>query len=303
MKLLSWNVQGAFPKFGNCQRIKDQIWYLDKIAKKPDIIALNEVNRFQHDLWIEELTKIGYSDIVHTLDWAKELGESNVPPHQDFDHVNGNLIAVHETSEVGSFNLQKPSIRNGPWEDAVLKDWSTNFPEKILNATVQINNSTVDLWNIRAIPGNMWGEEKIKILENVFNRIKKSEFERSTLTGDFNSPKGETPGGTVVPWGLDRENFIRGRWVEAELMVLDSIENLGMVDVFRNYHGYGDLDVLDVSHATQTDEPLRVPPDEVRGKRFDHLLASKELNPGNCYYEQAGFFCSDHAPLIAEFKL
>lgn len=76
-----------------------------------------------------------------------------------------------------------------------------------------------------------------------------------------------------------------------------------MVDVFREQHGYGDLDILDVSHATQTSDPLAVSPKDIEGKRFDHTIASIELNPQDCYYDQDGFACSDHAPMIATFAL
>lgn len=77
----------------------------------------------------------------------------------------------------------------------------------------------------------------------------------------------------------------------------------GMVDVFREQHGYGDLNILDVSHATQTGDPLAVSPKDIEGKRFDHTIASTELNPQECYYDQDGFACSDHAPMIATFAL
>jgi exonuclease III len=57
-----------------------------------------------------------------------------------------------------------------------------------------------------------------------------------------------------------------------------------------------------VSHATQTEEPLAVSPAEVEGKRFDHMIASADLNPQGCWYDHEGFSCSDHAPLVAEFN-
>lgn len=76
-----------------------------------------------------------------------------------------------------------------------------------------------------------------------------------------------------------------------------------MVDVFRQQHGYGDLDILDVSHATQTDDPTAVAPAAVQGKRFDHMFASRVLDAQACSYLHAGFNCSDHAPIIAEFTI
>jgi len=301
MKVLSWNVQGAFPYYTPIERIENQIQYLRETAKCPDIIALNEVNRFRRDMWVDELTDLGYTELVHTLDWAEELGESDIPPHQDFNHVNGNLTAVHDSSDVHSLTRLSPSIRNGPWDGTDLKDWDTNVPEKILHATVELADSTLDIWNVRAVPGSMHGEEKIKILKNTYNRIRKGCQSPCLLTGDFNTPDRELADGTLIPWRNDREGEIADMWVNVERNILRGLEDNGMVDVFREQHSYGDLDILDVSHATQTEDPLSVPPADVEGKRFDHMIASRDLNPETCWYDHDGFRCSDHAPLFADF--
>ena len=302
MKVFSWNVQGAFPFYTPIDRVKNQIQFIDETAECPDVLALNEVNRFRRELWLDKLEELGYTEIVHTLDWAEELGESNIPPHQDFNHVNGNLTALHETFRGEQLTRLHPSIRKGPWEGADMKDWDTNMPEKILHTTLELGNSTVELWNVRAIPGSMHGEEKVKILKNTFNRIMKGSQSPCLLTGDFNSPDRELADGTIIPWRYEDEGESAELWVEAETDILRGLEDRGMVDVFRDLHGYGDLDILDVSHATQTDEPVTVPPAEVEGKRFDHMIASTDLNPQKCWYNHAGFTCSDHAPLVAEFS-
>ena len=303
MKFLSWNVQGAFPYYTPVERIENQVQYLRQTAECPDIIALNEVNRFRRDMWVNELTDLGYTQLVHTLDWAEELGNSEIPPHQDYNHVNGNLTAVHETFRGETLTRKQPSIRNGVWEDADLKDWDTNFPEKILHSTVEVDESTIDIWNVRAVPGGMHGEEKVKILKNTFSRIRKDCDSPCILAGDFNSPDQELPDGTLIPWRHDQDGEIAEMWVEAEWNILRGLNDNGMVDIFRNQHGYGDLDILDVSHATQTEDPLSVPPKDVEGKRFDHIIASNELDPQECWYDHEGFRCSDHAPLIAEFHV
>lgn len=302
MRVFSWNVQGAFPFYTPIDRIENQIQFISETANCPDILALNEVNRFRSDLWLDKLEELGYTEIAHTLDWAEELGESDIPPHQDFNHVNGNLTAVHETFQGVNLTRLHPSIREGPWEGADMKDWDTNVPEKILHTTIELSNSTLELWNIRAIPGRTHGEEKIKILNNTFNRIMKGSQSPCLLTGDFNSPNRELADGTVIPWRYEDEGEIAELWVEAEMNILRGLEDKGMVDVFRNQHGYGDLDILDVSHATQTEDPLAVPPAEVEGKRFDHMIATTDLNPQECWYEYEGFTSSDHAPLVAEFS-
>lgn len=302
MNVLSWNVQGAFPKYTPVDRIEDQVRYLKETAECPDVIALNEVNRYRQDTWVDELSDIGYTEIEHTLDWAEQLGESEIPPHHDYSHVNGNLTAIHEDFPGEDLTRLRPSIRYGPWEDADLKDWDTNVPEKILHTKFELGDTVVECWNVRAVPGSMHGEEKVKILENVYNRIRKGSTAPCLLTGDFNAPDRELADGTTIPWRNDSDGAIARRWQESELNILTGLKEAGMVDVFRELHGYGDLDILDVSHATQTDDPLAVPPEDVEGKRFDHMIASEELAPEDCWYDQEGFACSDHAPLIATFS-
>lgn len=302
-RVLSWNVQGAVPPNGSIERIKDQVEYIKEIADLPDILMLNEVTTIQRERWRELLQEIGYGEIKDTLDWAAELRESTIPPHQDYNHVNGNLTAVHDSSGLSDLKRLRPSIRYGPWENADLKDWDTNLPEKILNTTVAVGDQNIELWNIRSVPGSMHGEEKVKILENVYNRILKGNEVPCILTGDFNAPKDELEDGTIIPWRYDQESDVAGRWVKAETNILRGLQQIGMIDVFREQHGYGELDILDVSHATQTADPESVPPAEIEGKRFDHMIASTELGPIDCYYDHDGFSCSDHAPLLGEFEL
>ncbi|MCL9815282.1 endonuclease/exonuclease/phosphatase family protein [Natranaeroarchaeum aerophilus] len=302
LRVLSWNVQGAVPPNGSIERIENQIKFLGEEANLPDLVMLNEVTTVQRGRWRESLAEIGYTEIIDTLEWAAELRESTVPPHQDYNHVNGNLIALHELSNASELTRLSPSIRYGPWENADLKDWDTNVPEKILNAKVTLGGREIELWNIRAVPGSMHGEEKLNILENTYNRIMKGTESPCILAGDFNSPKAELADGTTIPWRHDQEGELAQRWKEAELNILLGLEEKGMADVFRVQHGYGELDILDVSHATRTDDPESVAPAEVKGKRFDHMIASEELNLQDCYYDHAGFHCSDHAPLIADFN-
>ena len=57
------------------------------------------------------------------------------------------------------------------------------MPEKILHTTIEIDDSTLELWNIRAVPGSMHGEEKIKILDNTYNRIVTGSSHPCILTG------------------------------------------------------------------------------------------------------------------------
>jgi exodeoxyribonuclease-3 len=286
MRVLTWNVQGATPPQGSPGRIRDQVEFLQDAADQPDLLLLNEVTTARRELWRDELRAVGYTEIADSLDWAAELGESDVPPHHDINHVNGNLTAVHEDFPGDALERHRPSIRTGAYDGADLKHWSTNFPEKILVTTVETADAALELWNVRAVPRNGWGEEKVKILETVYERIRKTARTPCLLAGDFNAPRAERADGTIVPWQPDDADADPERWAAAETNLLSGLESEGLVDVFREQHGYGDVDVVDTSH---------------RSRRFDHLLASKELTPTACHYDADGHDCSDHAPLIATF--
>jgi len=296
MEVFSWNVQGAFPPAGSPDRIDKQIRFIVENADCPDLLMLNEVTTNRRELWYNKLESIaGYAEIVDTLDWSRKLGELDVPPFQDFNGVNGNLIAIHEDSALEDLSRQTPSISEPPFGDATRKHWDTNFPEKILNAEVDFGDTTIDLWNVRTVPGNMFGVEKIKILENVYNRILAKETGPRILAGDFNAPKAETEDGEVIPWRSEKDDALSERWQAAERNILTGLEDVGMVDVFRTIYGYGDLDTLDISHPTGDRDTLT-------GKRFDHVIASESLNPEDCYYDADGLECSDHAPLFVRFS-
>ena len=289
VRLLSWNVQGSVPPAGSKDRIRKQVSFIEEQLDQPDIVMLNEVTNVQRELWLDLLREEqGYTEIVDTLDWGQELRESDVPPHHEFIHTSGQITAVHEDADAGDLERRRPSIRSGPWENAEMKDWSTNFPEKILSSEVQIAEESVDLWNVRTVPGSMYGVEKIKILENVYARITKSDPERCILAGDLNIPKAERPDGTVVSWGEDKPASIRERWISAELDVMTGLSDVGLVDAFRHVHGYGDLDTEDTSHES---------------RRIDHIFASESLNPERCWYDHDGYECSDHAPMLMEFSV
>lgn len=297
MDVLTWNVQGAFPPEGSPDRISEQIRFIVENVNCPDLLMLNEVTTNRRELWYNELEDTaGYAEIVDTLDWSRTLGDLDIPPFQDFNAVNGNLIAIHENSNLTNLRRQTPSIEDSPFGDSDRKHWDTNFPSKILNASVDWGDTTIDLWNIRTVPGSMYGEEKIKILENVYNRILAKGTMPRILAGDFNAPKAETEDGTVIPWRNEKDDELSERWKAAERNILTGLDEVGMVDVFRMVHGYGDLDTLDISHPTGNRDTLT-------GKRFDHLIASQSLNPDDCFYDADGLDCSDHAPLVATFSL
>lgn len=61
----------------------------------------------------------------------------------------------------------------------------------------------------------MYGEEKIKILENVYSQILKGGSQR-ILAGDFNVPNAETDDCEVIPWRHEGDDEFSQRWQNAE---------------------------------------------------------------------------------------
>lgn len=283
MRVMSWNVNKSANSSG---RIDDQLDFIHQ--HDVDVLLLQEVRNGKDqqwlDVWKRGLEDLGLGSIEDSCECAAELADSTVPPHGDIGHDNGHITAVDD----GWTLNRNEQLINERLDTADLSHYTTNFPEKILVTDLETDRKTIELWNIRAVPGSSWGEEKIKIFETVYERMMDGGRKPRILGGDFNSPDAELADGQAVPFGYRKDPEIRRRWVAAELNVLKGLGHLGMVDVFRAQHGYGDLDVEDTSW---------------RSKRFDHVIASESLGAERCFYDDAGLECSDHAPIIADFAL
>lgn len=283
MRVMSWNVQKSANSSG---RIDEQLDFIDDCDV--DVLFLQEVRYGTDQRWIEAwqegLADLGLGEIEHSCDWAAELADSSVPPHDDIGHDNGHITAVDADWELASHD----QLIRERLETSDRSHFATNFPEKVLVTELETADTTVELWNVRAVPGNSWGDEKIKIFEFVYDRLTGAGEKTRILAGDFNTPDAELSDGQAVPFGYDKDPEIRQRWVNAELNILKGLGHLGMIDVFRAQHGYGELDRKDTSW---------------RSKRFDHIFASESLEPERCFYDHDGTDCSDHAPVVADFAV
>ncbi|ELZ42943.1 hypothetical protein C463_10075 [Halorubrum californiense DSM 19288] len=285
MRVLTRNVNGAFPHQAK-DEIEAQIECLAGVADPPDLLLLNEVNQYRREFTRELIRdELGYDGIVDTLSWAHELRESDVQPHRDIGHTNGNLTAVRDADSIEHTPLE---LFDDTYDDADRKHVSTHYPEKILVTTYTVNGRDIKVWNVRAVPGSMKGEEKLKIFETVYNRITNDPERLRILAGDFNTPAAELPDGQPITFSDDKDPRIQDRWRTAALQILKGLGHIGMVDVFRYHWGYGTIDTLDESFGN---------------RRFDHIIASEELNPVYCEYDPESLNHSDHAALIADFEI
>ena len=281
IRVMSWNVDKSSNREG---RIDDQLEFIRN--RSVDILHLQEVRYGTDDKWLdrwkEGLTELGLGELEHSCDWASELSDTKVPPHSDIGHDNGHITAVNTEWDLVR---HEPTVRENI-EKSEQGLFDTHFPEKILTTAIETPDNEIELWNIRAVPGNGWREEKIKIFESVYDRLSAEGYKTRILTGDFNSPKAELPDGQAIPFGHDKQSGFRNRKVNAELNILKGLGHLGMRDIFREQHGYGEVEVEDTSW---------------RSKRFDHIFASDDLPVNSCWYDHSGLENSDHAPILAEF--
>lgn len=281
MRVMSWNVNKSSNREG---RIDEQLAVIEE--RDVDILMLQEV-RYGRGMkwaehWTERLAEIGLGEIEHSLDTAAELAKSTTAPHHEIGHDNGHITAVTEDWSLESKeNPPHEALHDGDTE-------TTHFPEKILATNVETPHGRVELWNIRAVPGNSWGVEKVKIFETVYDHLTSSDDTVKILAGDFNSPKTELVDGQAVPFGHDKGGTLGPRQVNAELRILKGLGHLGMHDVFRTQHGYRDVDVPETSWNS---------------KRFDHLFASDLFTPNRCVYDHDTQKCSDHAAIIADLDV
>lgn len=283
MRVMSWNVNKSSNRKG---RINDQLEFIRQCDV--DVLLLQEVRYGTDSQWLarwkDGLEEMGLGTIEDSCDWAADLADSKVPPHSDIRHDNGHVTAANSEWEL---TRQELTIRDRV-SNSELGHFDTHFPEKLLVTTLETGRSEIEIWNIRAVPGNGWGEEKVKIFETVYERLSEAGMKTRILAGDFNSPDEELPDGQAIPFGYDADTGYRQRKVNAELNILKGLGHLGIRDVFRQQHGYGDIDVEDTSW---------------KSKRFDHLFASEPLAAADCYYDHSGLECSDHAPIIADFNV
>jgi endonuclease/exonuclease/phosphatase family metal-dependent hydrolase len=216
--------------------------------------------------------------------------------------VTGFRTGLQEASlpyAIDSFSLA-PSLKplTGPrkygqllasrWPLTAISPTEFDLPwrERVLSAFVDVpTQGPIEVHVTGIPPGSSNGWTKIEQLEGIWKRLARPSSIPRILAGDFNTPKSEGHDGTVETWD-DRDE----RWKAGERRVIVDLADHDLADTFRALNGYS---VEAFSHYVQ-----RV------GRRYDHIFASKRLNPISAKYldrlRSEGL--SDHAPLLVEFN-
>jgi exonuclease III len=243
------------------------------MERRPELLALQEVTATTAPLYREVLGSQGYF-----VDDSLRLADSARTPRGPRRY--GVLTA-------SKWKLRGACSDVGPW------------PERFLSVTVRGPFGHVAVHNLHAPAGSVHGFVKVEALEAVFERLGRWHERPQILCGDFNSPQAETPAGDLITWAFrERANGTwalrrsRGeRWDSAERNLLLGLSNYGLDDTFRALHGYG------------VDERSWETTQSKRGRRFDHVFASRALGAVECRYLH-GFRLeglSDHSAIETVF--
>jgi len=250
MRVFSWNVAG---------RVKKQPQQLDALlARNPDLIGLQEVTLKTSRLWTEGLRKAGYAHIISTFETSPNPDDLVGPRRY------GLLLASR-------------------WPLKVLDQQGLEMPwmERLLSVLVHSPGLDFEFHTAYIPPGASHGWLKIETFEGIYNYLAKHSEIPRILCGDFNSPKQETKDGRTVMWGQDLlgngeiTNNDEDRWQAGERSVIRGLTEYDLPDVYRELNGW---EAEDYSFVVWRKGKI------VSLRRFDHIFASKKLNPVNCRY-------------------
>ena len=240
-------------------------------GRNPDIVVLQEVNPNCLSELREKLPLIGLGNVVDNASLAAEFGRK---------HYYG-LIASR-----WPINSLSPEIFDIP------------FPDSVLSATIASPKFNLEIHSAHIPPGSSQGWTKIETFEGIYKYLTEYTHSPRILCGDFNSPQLELPDGQILTWGQTRKGKIRksrgARWDAGERGVIQHLKNYDLPDVFRLLHGYEIQEYsIEMNHKGK-----------ITRRRFDHVFASKMLNPSSCQYlhEWREQGMSDHSPLEVDFS-
>ena len=203
MRLISWNVN---------RRVSVLAAQAAALAsREPDVVALQEVTTGSWPLWRAAFETIGLPHAAYSLDGADPQREPITRRR------TGVVIAARSP-------LEPASSLAVPW------------PETTLAASVDA--VTV---HVAHVPNAANGWIKPDTLAALRAGLAAGSGPR-VLCGDLNTPRRESPDGTVISFARDTRGRLREergeRWDSAELGVVPGLREVGFADAFRVVHGY-----------------------------------------------------------------
>ena len=252
MKILSWNIK---------QRQKSR---LNKIADgvkqiSADIVGLQEVDKHLLESFAPEFKALGYQLLSYEFD----------------EKPYCNLILS-----------RYPASKVSRWKrDCV-------FPDLLSLARIKIRQREINFFNCHIPHGSGHGFKKIRTIDALLKKLKKTKGSARIVVGDFNEPRSES-GKEIESWAYKTSASPRPtreeqcHWKNTVNELFKGEQQHGMRDLFRSLHGY---EVEDFSFGRPTPS------------RYDHIFGSEHFKVSSCEYlhpfrEEK---VSDHSPLVTE---
>jgi exodeoxyribonuclease III len=258
VRLISWNVARRV------ERLAHQA--LAIAGREPDVVALQEVTARTWPLWEAAFAVAGLPHAACSLTGSDP---ARAPAGR---RRTGVLLAARAP-------MAPAAPLPVPWPE-------TTLAREIAGVVVH----TVH------VPNAANGWIKIETLEGVRAGLAAGTGPR-VLCGDLNTPRRETPDGTVLSFARDTRARLReergDRWDAGELGVVPGLAELGFADALRTLHGYAKPE-RSWTFATGKG-----------GWRLDHVFTSPELEviAAGYHHEWRGAGLSDHAPFEADLEL
>jgi len=226
--------------------------------RSPDVVALQEVTARSWPLWRAALETIGLGYAACSLDDADR-------DRQPITRRRTGVVLAARTP------LLAASACPVPWPETTL----AAVVDEITVHTVHVPNAA-NGWikpdTLAALRAGLAGSSGV-------------------LCGDLNTPRRESPDGSVLSFACDSAGRLRPergeRWDSAELGVVPGLRELGFADAFRSIHGYASKEPSWVwSHGG--------------GWRLDHVFSTLPVTAAVYHHAWRDEGLSDHSALEAD---
>jgi len=173
-------------------------------------------------------------------------------------------------------------------------------PERLCSALIASPFGLLELHAIHVPNGATYRWEKVETFDGLYDRLARVAPHLRILCGDLNTPQAERDDGEIITWGQDIEDGKAViwdkwhgdsgmRWDRAERLILAGLAAHDLPDVYRLLHKYDEQGFSFIMNRNR--------------RRYDHIFASRALNPTQCDYlvDSLDQRLSDHAPVEAVF--
>ena len=264
VRLITWNVAGR------SKRLPEQAGAI--AARKPDIVALQEITRRTRPLWDRAFELMGITHVAASLDSG----------------LAGGAVGRRTFVMIGA----RLELEEAETPLAVPR------PESALSVLAHASSGPLEVHCVH-VPNAANGWVKVETLQAVRRGLETPSRAPRALCGDLNTPRRELPDGTTISFARDSRGRLRpdrgDEWDAAELGIVPGLRELGYRDAFRTCHGYA---------ARSASWTWRTIAGHDGGWRLDHTFLSAELVPLACQYHhqwrERGL--SDHSALETDLE-